>query len=93
MQTGPGVNASQVSVVHLCVGVCVCVCVCVCVFPQVCVCEAFMVTDSIHLSRPFTVKRPLPVEKLLGQLLFITASLHHSFSSSQLLFITNHSCC
>ncbi|TNN75861.1 Transmembrane emp24 domain-containing protein 11 [Liparis tanakae] len=28
------------------------------------------------------VKRQLPVEKLLGQLLFITASLHRSFSSS-----------
>ena len=36
-----------------------------CVFSQVhvCVCEPFMVTDSIHLSRPFTVKRQLPVKK------------------------------
>lgn len=36
-----------------------------CVFCQVhvSVCEPFMVTDSIHLSRAFTVKRQLPVKK------------------------------
>lgn len=63
-------------VFRLCSQVSVCVCmysylsgflwvdVC-CVFSQVhvSVCEPFMVTDSIHLSRPFTVKRQLPVEK------------------------------
>lgn len=43
------------------------------------VCDAFMVTDSFHLSRPFTLKRQLPVkerkkkEKLFGQLLFIAS--------------------
>ncbi|KAI3351091.1 hypothetical protein L3Q82_005657 [Scortum barcoo] len=44
---------------------------------EVRLCESFTVTDFIHLSRPFTVKRQLPVKKLFGQL----------------LFITNHSCC
>lgn len=29
------------------------------------VCEPFMVTDSIHLSRPFTVKRQMPVKSPL----------------------------
>lgn len=45
------------------------------------VCDAFMVTDSFHLSRPFTLKRQLPVKKkkkkkkkkLFGQLLFIAS--------------------
>lgn len=49
---------------------------CVYFFPQVHVREV-MVTDSIHLSAPFTVKRRLRVKKLFGQL----------------LFIANHSCC
>lgn len=43
----------------------------------VCVCDAFMVTDSFHLSRPFTLKRQLPVKKALW-----TAPLHRP---SQLL--------
>lgn len=40
--------------------------VCKCIFPRCLpVCESFMVTDSIHLSRPFTVKRQLLVKSSL----------------------------
>lgn len=39
------------------------------------VCDAFMVTDSFHLSCPFTLKRQLPVKKKKKEALW-TASLH-----------------
>lgn len=55
---------------------CRCVCERACLRP--CVLEPFMVTDSIHLSPPFTVKRQLADEK----------ALLDSFSSSPA-----HSCC
>lgn len=45
-------------------------------------CDAFMVTDSFHLSRPFTLKRQLPVKKKKKKKLF-----------GQLLFIASRSCC
>lgn len=64
----PGVRVTGAFAIHPPVGV-------RSVLPQVR--DAFMVADSFHLSRPFTLKSPLPVKKALW-----TASLHRH---SQLL--------
>lgn len=80
MQTEQLLRVSQVSVSEACLHVGLPGWMCALSSPRcVSVCDAFMVTDSFHLSRPFTLKRQLPVKKrrkkkkLFGQLLFIAS--------------------
>lgn len=60
MQTEQLLHDSQVSLSEACLHVGLHEWMCALSSPR---CDAFMVTDSFHLSRPFTLKRQLPVEK------------------------------
>lgn len=77
MQTEQLLHGSQVSVSEACLHVGFHEWMCALSSPRcVSVCDAFMVTDSFHLSRPFTLKRQLPVKKKKKKEALWTASLH-----------------
>lgn len=64
MQTEQLLRVSQVSVSEACLHARLHEWMCALSSPRCAsVCDAFMVTDSFHLSRPFTLKRQLPVKK------------------------------
>lgn len=78
MQTEQLLRVSQVSVSEACLHARLHEWMCALSSPRCAsVCDAFMVTDSFHLSRPFTLKRQLPVKKKKKKKEALwTASLH-----------------